>query len=304
MKFTRFNYFLALLAGVLVIVSSCKKDDDIQPPPEDSAPQISITNPDVPYTLARIGDVVTITWQSHDNEQLSNFKITEKQTDPVGNVYMPETQIITAALATIDHEYTLNYTVPTTPSYYCTIELRGYAIDNKGRTVSVKFVISVIPPPGSPSQFDVQQYNEPEGDTIWMQYTGMDYNFDIYQRRHGDDTEIPVLERHIREISTSLLNPVGAFQSPYWNGADSILVFTTVSDFDYDNMTWETAWQAFMSSNMIGDQAGPALQNGDVAILKLQNAPHFAVFRVLDVRTDASVADSNYVRFNYSYTHP
>lgn len=310
-KFLKFNYYLALTAGLVMGLSSCKPDEDIDPPPVDSAPIISISNPSVPYTLARTGDIVNITFQAHDNELLNLFRITELRKDPSGVTYQAETEIFQAAVSDIDHEHFLNYEVPAVPQWYSTIELRGYAVDNKGRTVSVKFAISVIPPAGSGSSFAVQSYDNdtinPGGDTIWMGYTGLNgggYNYDIFNHRVGYDSDISLLDRHLTEVSASIVDPVSSFISPYWQGQDSVLVVTDYSILDFDNLTWETTWQAFMSSNQIGGMAGPPVQPGNIVILKL-NTPtiHFAVFKIEGVQTDATVAMNNYVRFNYKYTY-
>jgi hypothetical protein len=315
MRYLKFNYILALAAGLLLTTACCRDCDDIQPPPEDSAPIISISDPTHPYTLARTGDVVQITYQAHDNELLDLFYITEKRTDPNGIVYQAETQIMQSAISTVDHEEVFNYTVPTTPVYYCTIEIMAYAKDNKGRIVSVKFIISVIPPAGTGSTVSIQSFDDsiqnPNGDTIWMGYTGLagpghkGSHYDIFNHRCGDDlTMSNVLDRHLSEVSPTLGSPVAAFQSPYWMGADSVLVHTSSALFDFENLTWETTWQAWMSSNAIGDQAGPTVDAGDVVILKL-NTPslHFAVFKIEGVEVDNTNPANNYVRFNYKYTY-
>jgi hypothetical protein len=87
------------------------------------------------------------------------------------------------------------------------------------------------------------------------------------------------------------------FESPIWGTTDSVLVTTNSSLFNYDEATYETIWQAYVTSNRIGRLTSP-LTAGDIVILRMPNLPHFAVIRVINLS-----AALGRMTFDYKYSY-
>ena len=281
-----------MLFGVFAF-SGCDPDANDNPdePPIDSDPQVTLISPATGYALARIGETVDITFEIHDNELLTNWSATERWISVSGVEVLPETQFEAAVIATNNEERTISYTVPNSVQLYTTIEIRGYARDNKGKEASAIFKINVIPDPDSSIVYELQSYTD---DSIYSITTGDDYNFDLINRVRGSDLELPAPNRYLRESS---IPPAISYvlSSPITGGADSVLVTTNTGLFNFEDCTYETIYQAFVTSNRIGKQTDP-LSAGDVAILKLPNNPHFAVFLIKQASNGLMVFD-----YKYSY---
>ena len=297
------KYSIGIQAFALVAAlffSSCdpEKDDVKTDPPIDGDPQATLISPASGYALARRGETVTIQFEIHDNELLTTWEATEKWTSVSGVVYKPVTRITGqyAAISAQNSIRTIQYTVDPSSSVqtYTTIEIVGCGTDNKGKQACAKFRINVIPDDNSTTAYSIQEYLT--GDTVWCRSTPEDYAFDLINRQHGTNQTMTVPNMYLREVSQSP-NTDFVFESPVWGNTDSVLVTTNESMFNFDEATYETMWQAFVTSNRIGRRTAQ-LQPGDVVILKLPNLPHFAAIRVINLS-----ASLGRMTFNYKYSH-
>jgi len=280
---------LFVLACMLVLTSCDPDKDDVNvTPPEDGDPQVTLISPANGYALARTGETVEITFGIYDNELLTDWRATERWVSVSGVEVLPETLIPgeEAVIATQSEERTISYTVDPGVQVYTTIEIRAYAKDNKGKEAWAKFRINVIPDENSGTAYELASYT---GDSIYSITTGDDYNFDLINRVRGNDLELTNPNRYIRETSVPPAIDY-ILSSPISGAADSILVTTNTGLFNYEECSYETIFQAFVTSNRIGRQTDP-LKAGDVAILKLPNNPHFAVIKVNSVANGLMIFD-------------
>lgn len=295
--------FLFTAFVALVLLSGCDPDRNIDPqdPPIDSDPQVTLISPANGYALAHKGETVQIQFEIHDNELLTTWEAKERWISVTGVEYMAETQIPTqfSAISTNNSVRTINYTVPNTPSVqvYTTIEIIAYATDNKGKVAKGKFRINVIPNVGDPSLYEFTEYTGPDGDTIFSILTGRDYCYDLIGHTSGTNQTMPLPNMYLREASVGTTIS-WILTSPIQSGVDSILVTTNESRFNFDELTYETTWQAFVTSNRIGMKTDP-LSAGDVVILKLPTLPHFAVLRIVET----NAAPCGCMLFDYKYSH-
>lgn len=264
---------------VLLILAGCDPDaDNVNvTPPEDSDPQVTLISPSTGYALASIGETVEITFEIHDNELLTNWWATERWESVSGVEVLAESPIPgqEAVIATNNEERVISYTIPPSVQVYTTIEIRGYAQDNKGKQAVAMFRINVIPQSDDTVIYELESYSD---DTLYSITTGDDYNYDLILRQRGNDLEIPGPNRYIRESS---MPPAIDYilTSPISGTGDSVLVTTNTGLFNFEDCTYETIYQAFATSNRIGDKTDP-LSPGDVVILKLPNNPHFAAIHI------------------------
>lgn len=280
---------------LLILASGCDPDAKDGPdlPPEDSDPQVTLIAPSNGYALAKVGETVEITFEIYDKELLTNYDASERWISVSGVEVLAETPIQgqAAVIATNSQERTVSYTVPSSVQVYTTIEIRAIAQDNKGKRASAIFRINVIPDDNSSTAYMLQSYVD---DSIYSITTGDDYNYDIINRRNGSDLEIAAPNRYLRESS---IPPAIDYvlTSPITGGIDSVIVTTNASYFNFEDCTYETIYQAFVTSNRIG-KASDNLTVGDVVILKLPNSPHFAVVNVKQAANGLMVFD-----YKYSY---
>jgi hypothetical protein len=296
----RFSFFFTAFVA-LVLLSGCDPDRNIDPqdPPIDSDPQVTLLSPANGYALAHKGETVQIQFEIHDNELLTTWEAKEKWTSVTGIVYNPETRIPAefATISTNNSIRTINYTVPNTPAVqvYTTIEITAYATDNKGKVAKGKFRINVIPEAGDPSLYEFSSYPD---NTLFSILTGHDYTYDIINNVSGDNQTMSLPNMYLREASSGLTIS-WILTSPIQGGVDSIIVTTDASRFNYDDLTYETTWQAFVTSNRIGMKSDP-LSPGDVVILKLPTLPHYAVIRVVSTE---GTSGCGCMKFDYKYSH-
>ena len=290
----------ALVAGLFLTSCDPDRNDNPEDPPIDSDPQVTLISPANGYALAKRGETVSIVFEIHDNELLTTWDATEKWTSVSGVVYQPEVAIPAqlAAISTNNSLRTINYTVPSDPNaiqIYTTIEITAYATDNKGKVAKGKFRINVIPDINDTTAFEFTEYT---GDTIFSVTTGHDYAFDLINRVSGNNQTMPLPNQYIRESSTP---PAITWEltTPIQGSLDSTIVTTDATRFNYDELTYETTWQAFVTSNRIGRKSDP-LSPGDIVILKMPTAPHYAVIRV---NTTEGVLGCGCMTFDYKYSH-
>lgn len=177
--------FSAFALVALLFLSGCDPEDDgqLDPAPVDSDPVVTLISPDNGYALAKRGETVNISFEIHDNEQLTLWEATEEWTSVTGTNVLPETQIQGqfAVLSTTNTVRTISYTVPTQAiQVYTTIDIRAYATDNKGKRAVARFRINVIPDINDTTQYQIQEYS---GDTLFSITTGTNYNFDLLNRQ-------------------------------------------------------------------------------------------------------------------------
>ncbi len=298
----RLSFFFTAFALVAVLLyTGCDptKDDELEDPPIDSNPQVTLISPANGYALAHKGETVQIQFEIHDNELLTTWDATEKWTSVTNIVYRQETPI-TGQLATISTNNTIrtnNYTVHNTPAVqiYTTIEIYAYATDNKGKVAKGKFKINVIP---TINDSTLYEFTSRSNKMLYSILTGHDYTYDLIQDTSGDNFTMPLPNMYLREASQGT-NIDWILTSPIQNGVDSIMVTTNESRFNFDELTYETTWQAFVTSNRIGMKSDP-LVPGDVVILKLPTLPHFAVIRV---NTTEPVGGCGCMNFDYKFSH-
>lgn len=295
-------FFTAFALVALMTFTGCdpEKKDGPDPPPVDSDPVVTLLSPTNGYVLAERGETVSISFEIHDNEQLTFWEATESWTSVSGVEVLSETRITGeyAALATNNSVRTINFTVPDSASgmqVYTTITIRAYATDNKGKRAMAKFRINVVPGINDPTAYQIEEYT---GDTLYSITRGVDYNFDLLNRQFGDDFEITQPNRFLAESS---IPPSIDFilTSPYWTTTDSVLVTTNESVFNYEDLDYEIIYEAFVTSNRVGMQTDP-LSPGDIVILKLRNLPHFAVFKIV---TTEGVSGCGCMTFDYKYSY-
>jgi hypothetical protein len=298
-KYSLVSQVAALVALLFFTACDPEKDDIKTDPPLDGDPQVTLLEPASGYALARKGETVTIKFEIHDNELLNQWEAMESWKSVSGVTYLPETRITGqfAALSTKNSIRTISYTVPNTPALqvYTTITICGYATDNKGKRASACFRVNVIPDDNSSTNYAIQEYVD-NRDTVWSITTGEKYAYDLINRRYGDNTTMPIPNQYIREASVPPAIDF-VFTSPIWGNTDSVLVTTNASMFNFDELTYETMWEAFVTSNRIGRKTSP-LAVGDVVILRMPNLPHFAAIRVNGI----SVADGR-MTFDYKYSY-
>jgi hypothetical protein len=298
----RLSFFFTAFALVAVVfLTGCDPDRNVEPedPPIDSNPQVTLISPANGYALAHKGETVQIQFEIHDNELLTTWEAKEKWTSVTGVVYNQETRILGefATISTNNQIRTINYTVPTGPGIqvYTTIQICAYATDNKGKVAKACFKINVIPDVNDPTLYEFTSYPD---NTIYSILTGHDYTFDLIGRTTGDNQTMPLPNMYLREASTGV-NITWQFTSPIQASLDSTLVTTNDTRFNYEDLTYETTWQAYVTSNRIGRKTDP-LSPGDIFILKLPTLPHFAVFKVV---TTEGVTGCGCMTFDYKYSH-
>lgn len=298
-KYSLVSQVVALVALLFFTACDPEKDDVKTDPPVDGDPQVTLLEPASGYALARKGETVNIKFEIHDNELLNQWEATESWKSVSGVTYQPETRIPGqfAALSTKNAVRTISYTVPNTPALqvYTTITICAYATDNKGKRATACFRVNVIPDDNSSTNYSIQAYVD-NRDTVWSITTGEKYAYDLINRRYGDNTTMPIPNQYIREASVPPAIDF-VFTSPIWGNTDSVLVTTNASMFNFDELTYETMWEAFVTSNRIGRKTSP-LVPGDVIILRMPNLPHFAAIRV----NGTSVADGR-MTFDYKYSY-
>ena len=284
---------LALLVSLsaLLLWTGCNTDN---PPiiPDDSDPTVTLISPTRSYDLAYRGDDVSVTFRLDDNESLRSYWVQETWTSVLGTVYHKDHAVLLGPEDVSGNHFalTVDYTVPITiVQDYTTITLDVYATDNKDKVAMSTFEISVLPEPGTTSDFKIQEYEE--CDTIYSQLTGSNFYFSLINRSNVVDI---AADRDLGEASTTGFDAV--LEAPNQGGVDSVFVVTNAGDFNYDELTWETTWQAFVTSNNIG-MTTPPLSAGDIVILKMFNAPHFAVLRIKEIQSLGGL-----IIFQYKYT--
>lgn len=294
MTFRKFNTLVPLFALLMLLVfTGCDPEEGQydKPDPVDGDPQVTLISPSTGYALAQIGETVNITFEIHDNELLTEWEATEQWVSVSGVEVLPETQIPgqLAAIATTNAERVVSYTIPNTVQVYTTITIRAKVRDNKGKEAMASFDINVIPDPDTTTAYELQPYTD---NSLFSITTGDDYNYDIINRVAGSDLEIAGPNRYLREnsippaIDYKLTSPISAPN-------DSVLVTTNTSLFNYEECTYETIYQAYVTSNRIGTETEP-LGPEDIVILKLPNNPHFAVFYIKSVANGEIIFDYKY----------
>ena len=298
----RFQFFFAGFALVAALFTTgCDPDrnDNPEDPPLDGDPQVTLLEPANGYALAHKGETVSIVFEIHDNEMLTTWEAKEKWTSVSGVVYNPETRIPGqySAIFTTNSTRTIEYTVPTGPAIqiYSTIEISAYATDNKGKVAKGKFRINVVPDINDSTAYQIQSYTD---DTLYSVTTGHDYAYDLIGHRSGDNQNMPLPNQYIRESSTPpAINWI--LTTPIQGGLDSTIVTTDATRFNYDDLTYETTWQAFVTSNRIGMKSDP-LSPGDIVIVKMPTLPHYAIIRV---NSTQGVTGCGCMRFDYKYSY-
>ncbi|HHG84640.1 MAG TPA: hypothetical protein ENJ82_07815, partial [Bacteroidetes bacterium] len=202
------HYRLSALTSVFALVvllslTGCdpEKKDGPDTPPVDSDPVVTLLSPTNGYVLAKRGETVNISFEIHDNESLTSWEATEEWTSVSGQTVLTETRIPGeyAVLSTTNAVRTISYTVPAQGvQVYTTIDIRAYATDNKGKRALAKFRVNVIPDVNDATLYEIQVYTD---DSIFSVTTGHDYNFDLLQRRTGDDLQIAAPNRYLSEAS-------------------------------------------------------------------------------------------------------
>ena len=252
-------FFTALVA--LVLLSGCNPDRNLNPqePPIDSDPQVTLISPANGYALAHKGETVQIQFEIHDNELLTTWEAKEKWVSVTNTTYLAETRIAGqyATVSTNNSIRTINYTVPTTGiQVYTTIFIYAYATDNKGKVAMGKFKINVIPDANDSTLYDIQSYSGANGDTLYSVLTGHDYTYDLIGHASGSNQTMPLPNMYLREASQGV-NISWVLTSPIQSGVDSVIVTTNSSRFNFDDLTYETTWEAFATSNRIGMKSDP-----------------------------------------------
>ncbi|MCB9233145.1 MAG: hypothetical protein H6581_15925 [Bacteroidia bacterium] len=296
------NLFFAFAAALLLTWTGCCPDcDDPSEIPVDSDPQITLMSPSEAYTLAYRGQSVDITFRLDDNEQLAAFWVEETWTSVYGTPYniIGQTWYGPQAISGRTFPKQITYTVPTTLIQdYTTITLTAYVQDNKTKVAATSFKINVLPDSASGSTaYEITDYaadpDTKDADTIFTVLKGSKYYFSFITRSNNPTA---AGNRDIGEVS---INPTfsGMLNTPNQPGKDSTLVVTNASKFNYDLATYETIWQAYVTSNQIGDQTS-GLKAGDIVIVKMVTKPHFAVMRILEKNNTGG-----FLKFEYKYTH-
>ena len=291
---------LLVITGVMIFFAGCKKDDpDIIFPP-DGDPSIILVSPTQSHTLARMGESVSITFRMDDNEQLNSFKVSETWTSVQGQAYIRINSPVMPdkVISGTNRLETITYTVPTTQiQNYSVITLTASAVDSRGKSVSTQFRISVIPAPGTGGGASVQVQSYLSGDTIWsiLNGTGGNY-FSILQRANDPANQF---YRDLGEIS---VNPIfsGELNAPNQAGADSIFVVTDPSRFNFEDLTWETTWEHFVTSAAITDRTGP-LVTGDIVILKMGYPSVLPMFAVIKIRKKNDAIGALIIEYKYTF---
>lgn len=296
------SFFLAFALVSVVLFSGCdpNKGDNPEDPPIDSDPLVTLISPSNGYALAHRGETVQIQFEIHDNELLTNWEATEKWTSVSNVVYNPETRIPgeVAAISTNNAIRTINYTVPSgnAVQIFTTIEICAYATDNKGKVAKACFRINVVPDIDDQTAYEIQSYT---GDTVYSITAGHDYAFNLINRVSGDDPGgMAVANQYIRESSV-VPAITWEFTSPVNGARDSVLVTTNSSRFNFEDLTYETTWQAFVTSNRIGRKSDP-LSPGDIMILKMPTLPHFAIIKV---NSTEGMNGCGCMTFDYKYSY-
>ena len=297
------QYFFAFALVATVLFSGCDPNggEVLEDPPVDSDPLVTLLSPSNGYALARRGETVQIQFEIHDNELLTSWEATEKWTSVSGVVYNPETRIPGeyAVISTNNSIRTISYTVPTgnAVQIFTTIEITAYAVDNKGKVATGKFKINVIPDIDDSTAYEIQSYT---GDTVYSVTAGHDYAYDLVGHASGDNAPpaMPTASQYIRE-SSIVPAITWEFTSPIWGMADSVLVTTNTSRFNFEDLTYETTWQAFVTSNRIGMKTDP-LSPGDIMILKMPTLPHYAIIKV---NTTEDMSGCGCMTFDYKYSY-
>ncbi len=297
-----FNRIFLPFILVVIMFGGCCKDCDKCPencpfdPPADTAPTIVVLMPPSLQALNFRNDVVTITLRLDDDWALDSFWLKETWTSVTGQDYVKVNSLVSSRiLSGTNWIEQITYTVPgPLIQDYSTITLTGCASDNKGQTTCKSVTINVLPEPGSALPYEVQSYSGCE-DTIFSVLTGGNFNYSFLMRSNSNG-----LAQSLKDIGEASVVPSfsAVLETPNQLGSDSTIVMTSQAVFNYDSLTWQTAWEAYVTSNQIGAKSQP-LQAGDIVIIKMVTIPQFAIMRICKTFN----AQSAGIVFDYKYTY-
>ena len=293
----KLNRLLLFAFVVSLVFSSCDKEPVIVVPP-DSNPIITLLTPSQGYSLNFRGQSIPITFRLDDNEQLNEYWVTETWVSAVGTEYYSGTYTANTVISGTNAIRSFSYTVPlTTIQDYTTITLTGYVKDNKGKVASAKVKISVLPEQGTASPHVVQAYNDL--DSIYSVLTGSGYYFSFVTKTNQPTSP------GLYDIGEVSVGPTPGFtailKAPNQPTVDSVFAITNASMFNYDELTWQTTWQAYVTSNRLY-KVTPPLSVGDIVIMKMVTPGQFAIIKIVAI-WDNSVGNGARIIFSYKYTH-
>lgn len=314
-----------VLAGLLLLVfmnMGCRKEESRVSLPSDGIPTIRRTAPVQASAVANTGGTVGLRFTMADNEELLRWNMTETI---VQNLRMVDTNIIVngkfrdttllkadtvrkaqeiylQALKGNVSEISYNYRVPFGIQPFQRVLLQATVSDIKKQTASELFVITIDVPDKDTLRnfFTILDYSQLAPDTI---YNGVAGNFksafNLIAREHVF-TNNPAA-KDIEEITTNLGEFKMQFSSPA-SAPDSALVIISSADFNFDQLTYATMWQAYYTRRAL--KQTPVLKAGDIVIVKLmlrhQSLVQFSHFAAIRIEQIVNVGGGqDYITFRY-----
>ena len=309
------------LGLVLIFLAGCRKDEPKESLPTDTLPTIRRTLPVQASAVAQRGQVVSIRYTLADNQELFRWNVTETV---VGNIRTVDTTIAvggkfrdttllkadTIRKAQEIHFQALNgnvseqifqYTVPNVNPFQRVI-LRATVLDNKRQSAYEDFIITVDVDDRDTlaRYFRVLDYTALTPDTVYN-YLANNFKsaFNLIAREHVA-TNNPAA-KDIEETTRTEGEFDRRFTSPA-SAPDSAFVIVSQNDFNFDQLTYATMWQAFNTRRAL--KTTPTLKVGDVVLVKLMlrhqslvNFPHYAALRIEQIVTVGGGED--YIVFRY-----
>lgn len=291
--------FAALLFTACPRVEPCLLDEC--EPPMDKAPAITLISPSNNNVLKMRNDIAVFDFRLDDNEALRLFRVTGQILDPKDSLIGTESILIDKVIQGKTSVETFAYWVPNTLSNAYKVRLTAYAIDTKGaysKAIAwVNVVDTVAPSPGivDPERKDGIIYSK-----LSATHPG-EFRFDF-----GGTNPPSALNADVEETSGNAGTFDRVWKPGQINGFSGVFVMTNAASFNYDQLSFNTTYQAFFSSPNVLSQSA-AINAGDIIIVRLPvfgtTSYAFSVVRVKEVNDDPNGDNEDYIKFDYKITY-
>jgi len=280
-----FGVLGALASGLLFLLTAC--DDKPTPNPVNTRPAIARVLPSQPSAADTVGGTVNISYVLTDNERVAGFQLIEI-VGTTRRVLVNESDLTGRELS---RPYA--YVVPNQPRL-TRITLRAIVIDNVNQRDSVDFTVDVDFARDTTQPFRILSYT---GDTIFNRQSVSPSAFNLLLRDQVTSGNLAAMD--IRETTGAVGTFLREFSSPNnaQNGNARPFVVLKPSQFNYDALTYTTLEQAYTANPQRATTGTLAV--GDIVILKLNFAPHYAAIRISSIRDTGPVDDDDYIIFDY-----
>lgn len=287
------------LVGVCAMglwMQGCERTQFLPPLTNDEAPVITLTSPRTNSTLARVNQRIQIRVFAVDDVGLDFFRVRREALGENGEV-LEAAQLVEQTVGTSTFSFEFEEEVPdveNAPKLRYVFEV----IDGQGTRASVSFVVSVLPEEAPP----LFRIFGGENQRINSLQAQADVAFNFTSRTSFPAAATNQLDRDIEELTPSADESFAAqLRSPNNEaiGQDSVFVMTTAARFNFEEATYLSLLQAYISEPSPQPRT-PPLRVGDLVIVRLTKAPQpqFAVMRIKEVINEAG-SGNDYLLFDF-----